>query len=249
MTTASRRRFFFKTSLFVLLLVLCLYLFLHSSFFQVNKIYVTGIDKVQSSDIIHMSGIVKGVNIFLLDETEAARAVRLHHLVREASIVRHLPRTIEIKVAERTVWGLVPFKGSLICVDREGICIDKDSELSMVSYPIVTFNRLPTYINLGQAVYPRGITRMTAIWDSISAEQRKEISEFHYNDKTDELTLYTTFGTEIRWGDNSRLAEKVNFLEQTFKLERDMYSKGKDTLEYVDLRFKGQPVIKTGAAY
>jgi cell division protein FtsQ len=29
------------------------------------------------------------------------------------------------------------------------------------------------------------------------------------------------------------------------KIESDMQAKGNDALEYVDLRFKGQPVIKT----
>ncbi|MGE5390581.1 MAG: cell division protein FtsQ/DivIB [Deltaproteobacteria bacterium] len=248
MTTASRRRFFFKTSLFILLLVLCLYLFLHSSFFKVDKIYVTGIDKVQSGEIIHMSGVVKGVNVFLLDEKEAVRAVKLHPLVRNATIIRHLPRTIEIRIEERKVWALVPFKGSLVCIDRDGVCIDKATELSLIDYPIVTFDRLPPYINLGQEVYPQGVKKITAIWDSMTAEQRQDISEFYFDTGKNEITLYTSSGTEIRWGDNSRLKEKVNFLEQTLKLEREMSGQGKDVLEYVDLRFKGQPVIKTGAS-
>lgn len=248
MTNAARRRFFFKTSLLLLLLFLSLYLFLHSAFFKVDKINVSGIVKIQPSEIIHMSGVTKGVNIFLIDEKEAVRAVKLHPLVREASIIRHLPRAIEIKVEERKIWALVPFKGSLVCIDRDGVCIDKSTELSLVDYPIVTFNRLPPYINLGQEVYPQGIKKITAIWDLLSAEQRKEISEFFYNKDKDELTLYTSSGTEIRWGDNSRLKEKINYLEQTIKLEREMSGKGKDVLEYVDLRFKGQPVIKTGAS-
>jgi len=248
MTTASGRRFFFKTSLFILLLVLCLYLFLHSSFFKVDKLYVTGADRVQADEIIHMSGIEKGVNIFLLDENEAARAVKLHPLVRNASIIRHLPRQIEIRIEERKIWALVPFRGSLVCIDRDGVCIDKATELSLVNYPVVTFNRLPRYINLGQEVYPQGMRIITAIWEDISAGQRKEISEFFYDAGKNEVTIYTASGTEVRWGDNSRLKEKINFLEQTFKLEQEMSGKGQDVLEYVDLRFKGQPVIKTGAS-
>jgi len=248
MTTAARRRFFFKTSLFILLVVLCLYLFLHSSFFKVDKIYVTGNDRVQAAEIIHMSGILKGVNIFLLDEQEAARAVKLHPLVRNARIIRHLPRKIEIKIEERKIWALVPFNGSLVCIDRDGVCIDKATELSLVDYPIVTFNRLPSYINLGQEVYPQGMKTITTIWEAISDSQRKQISEFHYDVGKTEVTLYTSSGTEVRWGDNSRLEEKVNFLGQTFKLEREMAGQGQDVLEYVDLRFKGEPVIKTGAS-
>lgn len=245
MTTAAHRRFLFKISLFILLLALCLYLFLHSSFFKVDKIYVSGAKKVQASEIIHLSGVVKGKNIFLLNEKEAARAVALHPLVRKAQIIRHLPRQIEIKVEERKIWALVPFQGSLICIDRDGVCIDKSTELSLADYPIVTFKKLPEYINLGQAVYSQGVKELTVIWDKISPEQRKEISEFYYDGSNKEISLYTISGTEVKWGDNSRLEEKVNFLSQTFKIEKEMSGKGKDALEYVDLRFKGQPVIKT----
>jgi len=248
MTTAARRRFFFKTSLFILLVVLCLYLFLHSSFFKVDKIYVTGISRIQADEIIHMSGIVNGVNIFLLDEQEAARAVKLHPLVRNAEIIRHLPRKIEIKIEERKIWALVPFKSSLICIDRDGVCIDKATEMSLIDYPIVTFNRLPSYINLGQEVHPQGMKIITGIWGGLSPAQRKDISEFHYDAGKDEVTLYTVSGTEIRWGDQSRLQEKLNWLGQTFQLEHEMARQGQDVLEYVDLRFKGQPVYKTGAS-
>jgi len=34
-------------------------------------------------------------------------------------------------------------------------------------------------------------------------------------------------------------------VEQVFEIEAELDEKGTDVLEYVDLRFKGQPVLKT----
>lgn len=248
MTTASSRRSLLKISLFILLLLVCVYLFLHSSFFKVDKVYVTGADKIPAKEIIQLSGIKKGENLFLVNEKAAVRATQAHLLVRKAQIVRHLPREIEIKIEERKIWALVPFESFLVCIDRDGVCIDKTTEVSLMDYPIITFKHLPSYINLGQAVYPQGVRNIYKVWEALPPSQQKEISEFYYDEDTDEITMYTSAGTEIRWGDTSRMDEKISFLGQTFELEKKMSKQGDDILQYVDLRFKGQPVIKTEAS-
>ncbi len=235
---------FFKVSLFLLLILVCVYFFLHSSFFKVDQIYVSGENRVPASQIIKLSGVIPGVNIFLLNEKDSARAVENHPLIRKAGIIRHLPRRIEIKVEERKIWALVPNGSSLVCIDPDGVCIDKVTELSMLNYPIVTLKHLPVHINLGQAVQPEGVSAIRQVWEALSVPQRKKISDYHYDSDKNEIVLYTTSGTEIKWGDRQRLKEKVDFLGQVLEIEKQMSERGDDALEYVDLRFKGQPVIK-----
>ena len=57
--------------------------------------------------------------------------------------------------------------------------------------------------------------------------------------------IYTLQGTEIKFGIDERLEEKLSTLSQVFQLERDFIDTGQDDLIYVDMRYKGQPVVKT----
>jgi cell division protein FtsQ len=59
------------------------------------------------------------------------------------------------------------------------------------------------------------------------------------------LIIYTAEGTEIRFGKKERLDEKLSVISQVFKLEQEFLEAGQDALVYVDVRYKGQPVVKT----
>ena len=230
---------------FILLILICAYLFLHSSFFAIDKIYVSGSNNISESEIIKISGLSPGMNIFTINERLCSQAISIHPLIKSSMVVRHLPRQVEIQVKERKIWALIPYQGALLCVDNEGICIDKLGSFSLVNYPIITMDKMPDHINLGQAVDEAGVKLAMQIWTKLSTNERKEISQFHYQNKSGEVLLYTCQGTEFRWGNNERLEEKIAFFKQMLKVENDMQSKGNDNLDYVDLRFKGQPVVKT----
>ena len=53
-----------------------------------------------------------------------------------------------------------------------------------------------------------------------------------------ELIIYTSGGTEIKFGSEERLEEKATFIHDILKLEREFYENGTEVLEYIDLRFK-----------
>jgi cell division protein FtsQ len=241
----SSRGGIFKVSVFVLLVLLCAYLFLHSSFFAVDKIYVSGLHNVSQKEIIKLSGLSTGMNIFIINEKLSCQAIEIHPLIKSSIIIRHLPREIEIQVQERKIWALVPYQGNLLCIDDEGVCIDKINYFSVQDHPVITMDQVPEYITLGQVVDETGIKLARQIWQALDSKQQKEISQIHYHNKEKEILIFTNSGTEVRWGKADRMEEKVANFQQMLVLEQEMLEKGNDALEYVDLRFKGQPVVKT----
>jgi cell division protein FtsQ len=241
----SKSHKLFSISVFILLILISAYLFLHSSFFAIDKIYVSGLQNVSKNEVVKLSGLSSGINIFSINEKLCCQAIEIHPLIKSSKVLRHLPRQIEIQVKERTIWALVPYQGSLLCIDNEGVCIDKLNSFSLINYPIITMDKLPEYVSLGQTIDERGITLARQIWNALDADQQKEISELHYQNSKGEILIYTSRGTEVRWGKEDRMEEKVSFFGQMLKLEKDMENKGEDAMDYVDLRFKGQPVVKT----
>lgn len=235
----------FRLALIAILTLIAIYLFLHSDFFNINKIIVNGTENVYDTEIIDLSGIEIGDNLFQINKNILVKSIEIHPMVKTAEIKRKIPKTVEINIQERVLWTIIPHEGIFLCVDEHGICIDKSTTLKLGQLPILTFDELPDRINLGQAVESDLLEMALELWTYISEERRDSISQFHFQTTDKSLYIYTLNGTEIRFGNKERLEEKAQFLEQVFVIEEDLEEEAKVVLEYVDLRFKGQPIIKT----
>ncbi len=237
-----RRIFSFAILIFVILT--SVYLFLHSSYFNTDKVYATGLSQLSEEEVIDFSGITIGQNIFEVNKRVIAKMIQVHPMVKEAEVLRHLPRAVEIKVVERKIWAIVPYNNEFLCIDDEGIVIDRKITMDLSNYPLITFSNQPEKVNLGRAFEPEGVHLIKMVWETLDNTSKDYISDFHYNDK-EELVIYTALGTEIRFGNEERLEEKTSFFKEIIKLETEFDQNGKEVLEYIDLRFKGQPVVKT----
>jgi len=234
-----------KYTVFLLVSLLSIFLFVHSSFFYIDKITVQGADKLGAEEVIRLSGLQTGMNIISVDGQQISRALKVHPMVEDVRVNRHWPRHIEIQVSERQAWALIPCQGGFLCVDREGIVIDKLNTFSPDQYCIITMDKQPEQLVLGQAVDPEAITAIRQVWEAIPTANRGDISDYHWVNETKEVILYTNHGTEILFGDLERLSDKVQSLIQIINIEKDFEKEGKSPLNYVDLRFKGPPVVKT----
>lgn len=240
--TLSRR--FFQFSILLFIGLVCVYFFLHSSFFYIDKIEVTGANKVTQEEIKEISDIKLGDNIFEVDNRLSSRSIETHPMIKKVQIIRHLPRKLEIKVAERQLWAIVPYEGVFLGLDEEGICIDRMINLPSGNYRLVTLDNPPQRVNLGYPVQSEGIDTIRQIDEAISETSRNNISEYHYQSKSKEVLVFTLKGTEVRFGNLERLKEKAVQFEQIFAMESELEENGTGAIQYVDIRFEGNPVLK-----
>lgn len=231
-------------SILVLAILVSVYLFMHSSFFKISNIYVTGLKTVSSNEVTALAGIKTGTNIFALNQAVCSQAIKIHPLVKKAEIIRHYPRTIEIKIVERKMWAVIPYPEGYICIDDQGVCLDRVKTINIMNYPVITLDSLPDYIHLGQAVNAEATQMVKKVYDALGPAAEK-ISEFHYLNPEKGIIIYTTAGTEVKFGTLERLEEKAGFFEQIFRMEKELQTSEHEVLDYVDLRYKGEPVIKT----
>jgi len=234
----------FKILILFFIAVICIYFFLCSSFFNIDKITVTSVEKVSKAEIIEISGIERGNNIFKIDNRLCARSIEIHPMVKDVKIIRSLPREIKIDVEERKMWAVLPYNDTFLCLDPEGICIDRMVNFAPEGYCLITLDILPECVNLGHAVVSPGIEVIRQIYEALPEESRKNISEFHYISGENEVIIFTIKGTEIKFGNLDRLEEKVKMIAQIFSMEVEVEQKGTGVLKYVDIRFDGQPVLK-----
>jgi cell division protein FtsQ len=231
-------------ALLLFILLVSIYLFFHSPIFNVSQIEVVGNDKVSQEEVLALSGLTPGINIFEFNEAACSKAIEANPLIKSAEIDRKFIKTIVIKINERQIWAMIPYGDSFLCVDDSGICFDKLNDPDD-NVPIITMDQMPQVVNLGQAVNSQATDMVKQVWQALPVDEQKVISDFHYQNQDNTLTIYTIKGTEILFGNLDRLDEKVQTFAQVIQLENDMEAKGNDALEYVDIRFTGEPVLKT----
>ncbi len=102
-------------------LVIGAYQFMNSDFFALRNFVVTGNEYYTPAQIIEMSGLQPGVNLFFEIKTRPARNALLQDpYIRLAEIKRKPRDTIEINIVERREYAAVPYGEQYVLIDREG---------------------------------------------------------------------------------------------------------------------------------
>ncbi len=236
--------------LWVLLLLLFafgVYLFIHSDFFTIENVEVTGNVRVGKDAILHLGDIEIGSNLFMLDTRLTEKYIEIHQLIKDATIHRKIPSTIEIEIQEREPWAQLMVRDKCIIIDDTGIYmedspyISNDTELLLISLN----DEYKEPLNFGQPICPEACKLIKAVYEALTPTFcKEEISEYYYNTKDNMLTLYTIAGTEIRFGNLDRLEMKIGYMKEIQKTEQENNSSGQGNLLYVDMRFEGLPTIR-----
>jgi cell division protein FtsQ len=240
----QRSRSLIYIAILIFIALICLWFFLYSSFFYIDKITISGTEKVSESEVLRLSDLSLGTNIFKVNNRLCARAIEIHPLIKSAQVIRRLPREIKITVVERKQWAVMPCHDIFLILDPEGVCIDRVINLPSGHYCLITVDKPPEEVNLGHAIATEGVQMVAEICRLLPQEDEEQISEFHYDSDKNEILIYTLRGSEIKFGNLERLEEKVALINQVFQIEEKLEEEGTGVLQYIDLRFAGQPALQ-----
>ena len=109
-----------------------------SSYFFVSTIEVQGEKRLTARQIIALSGIREGENIFAIDLKKVSDSLSSHPWIRFAEVERRLPDAVFIRVEERQPVALARVGERLFLVDRDGTCFKYLTEAGGFSAPVIT---------------------------------------------------------------------------------------------------------------
>ncbi len=92
--------------------------------FEVEKLTVSGLKRVDESQVLAKAGFQLGTNVFRADLTGIRQRVEELQWVRHAIVQRLLPDQIIIKVTEREPIGLARIRGELHQFDIDAMILD-----------------------------------------------------------------------------------------------------------------------------
>lgn len=124
--------------LFLIAIVIIFLLLIGSRIFIVKKITITGNKRLSSNNIIKLSGIITGQNIFTINMKNIRNNLESDPYMEVTDIQRKLPSNINIMIMERKPAAVIEYFGSYIVMDKEGYILEVDKKLSHDSIPVVT---------------------------------------------------------------------------------------------------------------
>lgn len=238
--TMSVVGFFIRAGMIVCVFLIAYFLLLNSSF-KVEKFEIEGNSKVSDADIITLSGISIGDNLFQTDVDAAEKQIGLHVLIDDVSVHVRPFHTILIEVTEKTaVAGFVDDK-TYYYIDADKTVIG-ESETVDDTLPLFSGFEIPAFISIGlqldDSLLNTDLTIANAASSSFSgytleiSAQSESVNNIYLN------------GVEIRLGTAKQLEKKLTALKS---LVSSMSQQKLESLEYIDISIPDEPVVKEQA--
>lgn len=232
-----------KFALVVLLLcgaVLAARQIFHSGYFGVAKVRVENLGRVSEEEIVALSDIRPGMNIFDLELAMIGRKIEENPWIAIARVERVLPREVVISVREREPKAVINL-GYLYYLDAGGEIFKVLGPEDSLDYPVVTgIDRRTLLENPGDC--RRQLTEAMALLDELAGRRifaLDDVSELNI-DPTDGLTLYTfSGGVPVRMGYNN-YSSKLDRLERIYPELKPRLP----ALKYIDLNVADRVIVK-----
>lgn len=178
-----------------------------SSLVALEEIRVSGIERLESTDVIEASQLELGTSTLRLRLRGAERAIEELPLVRTVSARRIDPLKVEIQVEERTPALQIRGAGVNAIIDRDGVIILRGVATGVPEVWLPVSPPQP-----GATVYD-DVTLANAyqVWRSLSGPLRGRVHRY-VAAGPDELSLILIDGIEVRFGRAERIDEKVRAL-------------------------------------
>ncbi len=213
---------------------------LHSGFFGVESVRVENFSRLEQDEVIGLSDIRPGVNIFDLDLEMIGRKIEENPWVAKAEVRRVFPREVVIRLTERQPRAIINL-GYLYYVDGGGEIFKVLAAADRLDYPAITgLDRRALLENPGDS--QRLLREAMALLDELERRRvfnLKEVSEVHL-DPADGLRLHTVDGgvpVHLGFADFSG---KLTRLEKIYPELQGRLS----VLKYIDLNVADRVIVK-----
>lgn len=229
-----------RSLLFLLLILIAVYFFLQSAIFNVKYITVFGNKELSSQDIVRLSGLKAGPNIFSLDFRPALAALSTNPLIGESKVEKRYPSGLEIHIFERKAIALIPSQNGMMYLDEYGYCIREKREVTSLDLPVITGIVVPAAFPLGKQLTSPDLAMGLDVVKQLDENLRQRIAEI--NVKNNYITLFLSDKSEVRIGLPDRLKEKISLFDSIINEEKK--KKSPKTIQYIDVSIEGAPVVK-----
>lgn len=222
--------------LLIILLIIGVIVTVHSSYFAITEIKISGIKQLAKDEIIQVLGDLEGQNIFLIPGRELVNKLLTLERIKGAKLERELPHTLSIQIKERSSLGLFKDKSHRwVEVSDDGQVLQIYGEESLPKIPkIYGFE-----VSLAKNLVEMGdeLSHLLTVLQALSPFHWM-ITEVRYDPK--DIQVFFETKTTLYLGPAVSALKRVPIFLTI--LQSDNFALGE--IEYIDLRYEGKPVIR-----
>lgn len=209
---------------------------LDNDYFSVREIQVRGGEKVGGSEIVAMTGLRQGMNIWKINPSAIEKKVAQHPWVRRVLVRREFPQRVVIEVEERVPKAIIAMR-RLYYVDAAGVVFKEVGQGENVKFPMLT-GLHPEDLTASDPKIRRSIQDALRLTD-LMAKDAHTLSEIHF-DAAGRLVVYTTaFSIALHMG----LGDWPQKL-QRFDRVLSLWKGNEQRLSALDMSFREQVVAR-----
>ncbi len=198
--------------------------------FEVQKFSVSGLKRVQESQVLAQAGFEAGTNVFRISLPEIRRRVETLPWVRHAIVERVLPDKIIIKIVEREPIGLVRIHGEVFQFDVDARILDPDPS-GGASFPIL--DTLKPGDDSGNRL------KVEAYQKVLEDIGQASLSEVHINDAGEVTVVSANDPVLVSLGMTDFRSRWIKYLQLKPQIQEQYPLAAR-----VDLRFRNQVIVR-----
>jgi cell division protein FtsQ len=219
--------------LLLLLLLVAAAWFERSDHAAVREVRVVGLERLEESEVLSVSGIDVGDAALRIRPRVVAERVTALVMVRDAVVGREGLRTVVIEVSERAPVYMVVHGVTARLVDRDGVVVEEGRDTVL---PVVRVATPPP--GVGELVVAHAaLANAHRAWLGLSGPLRSQVETVIATD-VDGLSLVLRSGVTVLFGRADRIEEKVRAIGAVLD---DL---GATTPTTIDVRVPGFPVVR-----
>jgi cell division protein FtsQ len=202
---------------------------------------VNGNSSVAREEIIKLSSIYYGENIFRINKKNSMKSIFQNPYIKRIKIKRALPSKVIIDIIEREIMAYVPYVGSYLNIDEEGMILEINPAIKRPDLPVVKGLKFETF-KVGECLSVENKEQFTTITLLIkeikNAEMLNMVSEIDITDLSN-IRLKIKEGIKANLGDDDNMNYKINFAKSIVEDVKKQNLKGT-----IEMSHKGNPVFK-----
>jgi cell division protein FtsQ len=186
--------------------------------FLLKETSFTGLQRASPGELLKLSGLTVGQNLWSLDVEALERAMRTHPWVRSVELSRRFPSSVSVEVGEHVPVALAVL-GDLYLLNDEGEPFKRLQPGDRLDLPLVTGVEREVYIADEAGVRSR-LRRALAVVEAYGASGRERLSEVRVSPEG--LVMVLADGMEVRLGEGETEAK----LERLSRVRAELRARG-----------------------
>ncbi len=242
MSTSRSHKFSFIT-LLVVVVGLIVSANLWKTSLRVQRVTVEGNRIVETAEIMQLVRIQKNTQLQDIDLTAIRKDILSHHFIKDAVVERDLPATLKITITERLPLAIVN-SAEILYLDEDGVVLPHSISKQLFDLPVLSGISPEIALAPGGTINNPDVheaLQILAASKLVNKELYHLISEVRLRSGGDIVLYAAEWGVPIIFG-RGDIANKLVRLEAFWNdIVRE---KGSQRLQYVDLRFDDQVVVR-----